>query len=154
MTHLIHQKSENIPSICRRRLCSCVILRNRILKGREKSLCYAFKNVISSSCFKKTPNNSVLQIPSHVGLPNVGLPVRQVFHCLPVKCFMQQPLEKSPAGLIDPINAYAFARCGAGTQLLGRLSRDSVAARDAFTGEPMALLCPPTSGQMNSEPLN
>lgn len=65
---------------------------------------------------------------------NLGIPIRQVFHCLPVKCFMHQPLENSPAGLIDPINAYAFARCSAGTQLLGRLSRDSVAARDAFIG--------------------
>lgn len=66
---------------------------------------------------------------------------------------MHQPLENSPAGLIDPANAYAFAQCSAGTQLLGRLSRDSGAARDAFTGWLTALLCLPTSGQINSGPL-
>lgn len=71
-----------------------------------------------------------------------------------MQCFRQQPLENSPAGLIDPINASAFAQRGAGTQLVGRLSRDSVAARDAFTGQLIVLLCLPTSGQMNSEPLN
>lgn len=66
---------------------------------------------------------------------------------------MPQPLENSPAGLIHPANACAFAQCSAGTQLLGCLSRDSGAARDASTGSLTALLCLPASGQIDSEPL-
>lgn len=65
---------------------------------------------------------------------NLGIPVLQVFHSVPVKCFMHQPLGNSPTASTDPANAYAFAQCSAGTQLLGRLSRDLGAARDTFTG--------------------
>lgn len=109
----------------------------------------AFRNVTSSS-FLQIKKCS----PADTFTLNLGVAVHQVFHCLRVKCSVHQPLENSPAGLIGPIHARAFARCSSGTQLLGCLSRDSAAARDAFTGELIALLCLPTSGQMNSKPLN